>query len=93
VNSGGSSTGGVGLGVNVPIGGDSDATTINGNLQITDTLQIGGASGGFSVSQGYCRETAGQGMRLGFKISEHESPRPQDVTFTITFGGSLAGSQ
>ena len=93
VNSGGSSTGGVGLGVNVPIGGDSDATTINGNLQIADTLQIGGGSGGFSVSQGYCRETAGQGMRLGFKISENESPRPQDVTFTITFGGSLAGSQ
>ena len=71
--------------------------------RITFTLVVTGSPGGsvssrapdaggstFSSETPYCRDTAGQGMRLGFKISENESPRPQDVTFTITFAGSLA---
>ena len=80
---GGSSTGGVGLGVNVPIGSNSDAGTRNGNLQISQmSVRVGvrvDGGGEFSISQDYCRENAGQGMRLTFKIAENESPGPRDA--------------
>ena len=74
--------------------GRPDEAVRNAGSQTTEfSLQIGSASGEFSLSQAYCREFAGHGIRLAFKIPENDSPRPQDVTFTITFGGSLAGSQ
>lgn len=84
VNSGGSSTGGVGLGVNVPIGGgggDAQGGGIYNNAPIISmTLTVSGTPGGnagtdvressFSSETPYCRATAGQGMRLGFSVPE-----------------------
>ena len=84
VNNGGNSSGGVGLGVNIPIGGgsDSDAATRNGNLQITQfSIRRDGGSGGFSVSQGYCPNAAGQGMHIEFTVPESGS-----YTATIDWG-------
>jgi hypothetical protein len=82
----------------VTVTGSSDPT---GEIHKSGTGQVI-----FSSETPYRSGTASKDTSLKFKISDNESPRPQDsrlmpgdiaepaedVTFTVTFGGSLAGS-
>lgn len=107
MNNGGNSSGGVGLGINIPIGGDGNSGSGGVNAPIISmTLTVSGTPGGsrgtdaressFLSQTPYCRDTAGQGMKFGFKIADNESPRPQDRVFytvTIDWGDGSAAVQ
>lgn len=71
---GGSSIGGVALGMNVPLGGDDhrgDAAVPTANIRLTLNTNITSRLvQTFSSETPYCRETAGQGMRIGFTIAQ-----------------------
>jgi len=104
----GTSGGGVGLGVNVPIGdqdsngsshpGETAVPTTNIRLTLNTNITSRFVTM-FSSETPYCRDTAGQGMRLGFKISENSSPMPRDrvygqevvLTATVYVAGASGG--
>jgi len=90
VNRGGSSSGGVGLGVGVPIGGghDTGAPTVLDGAQLQLSMGRDGGSGGFSLSQGYCRDAAGQGMSIGFSVPERGNMSSSD---DATHSGGYVG--
>ena len=93
VNSGGSSTGGVGLGVNVPIGGNHDSSPSGYPMIYINISSSAPERSGlkFSTETPYCRDTAGQGMRIGFTIPERaggpaaENQNREDLNFSIRF--------
>jgi len=98
-----SSGGGVGMGVSVPVGGGSDSGSGGENAQVIRvrySVSIADLTQGtyngtkFSSETPYCRDTAGQGMRMGFTVTNTGGvPTPQDVTFTATINWGDGTSQ
>ncbi len=96
VNNGGNSSSGVGLGMNIPIGGNGNSGSGGVkapmiSMTLTQIAPSGDTSApdarglSFSSETPYCRDTAGQGMKFGFKIADNDSPRPDDrIYFTVT---------
>jgi len=66
-SSGGGMTAGIAVG-DLNGDGNPDRADVNGNLQIAEFSVRMGESGGFSVSQTYCRKSASHGMRFGFTV-------------------------
>ncbi|MEI9993071.1 MAG: hypothetical protein WDM91_00640 [Rhizomicrobium sp.] len=80
--------GGVGLGISIPLGGAPDpkaeGTPLHlpdGTIVIVAELSIGGNT--VSVQAPYCRDSAGQGTRIGFTVPDGA---PESVAVVVGYG-------
>ena len=87
--------GGIGIGMNVPLdGGDSksdggNAPTITFTATVSPTSSQPTGTVSFLSETPYCRDTAGQGMRMGFTVS---GSGPSDVQLSLTATSSVGAA-
>jgi len=92
-----SSGGGVGLGISVPIGGSDPHAGLRAPLWVWVAMMAhssgrpnAGDAGSFSTETPYCRDTAGNGMRISFTVPAEPStltnePRTYGIALGVHF--------